>query len=106
MSVKDYNKKRNDYIDNVYKNLTFIKCKTPGCVANYDIFNFVNMYKEKYCLIRERGQLVKICKFETSWINPTLSEIKKMVAAALKVEQVYKQHKMDSKFKEIEKDFK
>ena len=106
MSVKDYNKKRIAYINTVYKNLNIVKCKTPGFVTNAEIFNFVQSYRNQYGLNKEMGLLVKICNFENGLIEPTYFELKEMVAAALKVEQYYKQHKLELKLKEIEKDFK
>ena len=106
MSVKDYNKKRIAYINTVYKNLNIVKCKTPGFVTNSEIFNFVQSYRNQYGLNKEMGLLVKICNFENGLIEPTYFELKEMVAAALKVEQCYKQHKLELKLKEIEKDFK
>ena len=106
MSVKDYNKKRNAYINTVYRNLTVVKCKTPGYVTNSEIFNFIQKYRDKYKLNKEMDLLVKICNFENGLIDPTFFELKEMVAAAIKAEQLYKQHRMDLKLKEIEKDFK
>ena len=106
MSVKDYTGKRIAYINTVYKNLTVVKCKTPGFVTNSEIFNFVQKYREQYGLNKEMDLLVKICNFENGLIEPTYFELKEMVAAALKAEQCYKQHKLKVKHKEIEKDFK
>ena len=106
MSVKDYNRKRTAYINTVYKNLTIVKCKTPGYVINAEIFNFVINYRKKYGINKEMDLLVKICDFENGLFEPTYFELKKMVAGALKAEQCYKQHKLDLKLKEIKKDFR
>ena len=106
MSVKDYNKKRIAYINTVYRNLTVVKCKTPGFVTNAAIYDCINRNRVKYHLEKEMNMLVKICNFENGLIDPTFFELKEMVAAAIKAEQFYKQHRIDLKLKEIEKDFK
>jgi hypothetical protein len=105
MSVKEYNKKRTAYINTVYRNLTVVKCKPPGYVTNAAIYDCVNRNRVKYNLEKEMDMLVKICNFEKGLIEPTYSELKEMVAGAKKAEQFYKQHIIDLKLEEIEKDF-
>lgn len=107
MNVKDCNKKKMEYINSVYKNLTLIRQREPGYVVNSQIYDFVTdrVNCEKYGLEKEKQLLIRICEFENGYIDPSYTVLKQMVAAAKKAEKLYKQHKVDLKLHEIEKDF-
>ena len=108
MSATDYYKERKKYIDTVYKELYLVKNKTIGHVVYSPYFDFANskINRQKYNIDDEMfNLLIKICNFENCLYQPTLDELKKMVEAGLKVEELYKQHQIDMKLDDLEKDF-
>ena len=108
MSEDDYIEERRKYINTVYKELYFVKNKTIGHVVYSPYFDFANhiVNRQKYGIDDEMfNYLIQICNFENSLYQPTLDELKKMVEAGLKIEELYKQHQIDLKLEDAEKDF-